>query len=119
MAYTMVWGSLAIIPFLTRTFDIPLKGSRTTTNNVKKRKEHLRFVTPIDHWRASDYMSFLCIALILTPTFMLHGTGIRNISFARDRYQYLVLLTLLLAYIEILVGLPNKFSKKMLESRKS
>ena len=118
MAYTMVWGSLAIIPFLTRAFDIPTKfnvakkitGERA--NSCESELESSR------QWSISDYTSFLCVALILTPSFMLHWTGVRNISFSRDRYPYLVFLTLFISYMEIFLGSKLISFRKLIEMKR-
>jgi hypothetical protein len=99
MAYTMMWGSLAIIAFISDTFDFKINSKKITKQRSKRNDKRLD--QNLNRWKLSDFTSFICITLILTPSFMYHWTGARNISFARDRYQYLVLAVVVLCYFEI------------------
>jgi hypothetical protein len=104
MAYTMIWASLAVVPFLCNDFNIESNKVRTKKNLGKKIKEHVLSKTYVKNWSTSDYVAFFCIAFILTPTFWLHWTGARNISLPRDRYPYLVVAVLAISYIEIIAA---------------
>ena len=114
MAYTLIWASLAIIPFLTQRFNFRRtaivdeihegKNQSNGTNNINPAVEKV--------WHISDFLSLLVITIILTPSFVVHWTGTRNISFSRDYYPIIVLLVCVVSYLEII----NTIRKKKLDS---
>ncbi len=110
--YTLTWASLAIIPFLTDRFNfrakIPIGAIDTGAENQNNSPR-------MHNWRASDFLSLVTITFVLMPSFALQFTGTRSIPISRDFYPYLVVLTILIAYLENFV-FPNRKKKSNLAS---
>ena len=112
MAYTMIWASLAIIPFLTRRFNFRSIVNVGEINAERNQSDSPNNFNPAVNkvWHISDFLSLLVITLVLTPSFIVHWTGVRNISFSRDYYPVVVLLVIIVSYLEIMITTTKKKS---------
>lgn len=114
--YTLTWASLAIIPFLTDRFNFGAKVpiGAIDTESEKQTSENEDNLSRMHNWQVSDFLSLITITFILMPSFALQFTGTRNIPISRDFYPYLVVLTILSAYLEYFVILTLKKKSKIL-----
>jgi|LauGreSuBDMM15SN_2_FD.fasta_scaffold03179_2 hypothetical protein len=115
MAYTMVWASLAIIPFLTQRFNFRSLAGVGSIQEERNQTVNSNNINPAVEkvWHFSDFLSLLVITLVLTPSFIVHWTGVRNISFSRDYYPVLVLLVCMVSYLEMLNTTRKKKSQSI------
>jgi hypothetical protein len=120
MHYTLTWASLAVIPFLSNHFNSNSKHYEGCVQNEKKGrgKDRKSISSIFTNWHISDFLSLLTITLILSPSFAVYSTGIRNTSIIRDLYPILIFAVIIIVYVEnfLIQSIEKRKIKKLEEN---